>query len=438
MFTIKPVQSCPMTRKSLGIVLMTPELISELAAAVTDKDEWAILLTGERRKGGYEVEVTGYEIPPQERSGGHVSLPEFDLTPDIVGVIHSHHHMGAFFSDIDKPTLNTRFPTSIVIAHGADTYLGFKYLGTGKVQLPCGSTGEIEFKIQPTVGPVVASISQITHLDTDLGDCNRYVDHGDEWNVEFEAACGLKEPRTLKAKAFGTAPTLLDAVAQLARPTLTGLGKQNSSGSAFTQKQIENDPDSRFCKEHKQWDWCEYREKLSTKSSIPNDDTYWCMKHSDWDKCNAPKDESFLKKYENIVVRQSDLSNTGIDQLVYCDSCSTRAPFMDWSCENCGAPYCMTCEGGHYGECPDQEDGLCRCGSVILGNYTYCSQTCLKYYEPVNEVKEIPFPNCAVARMPSGHCLKQCSGEYDCVHKGEVIGSVEGEQQEDGSIIVVG
>lgn len=414
MFKIKPITSCPHSRKSTGIVLMQPSLVAELAAAVTDKDEWAILLHGERRKDGYEVEVKDYSIPPQSRSGGHVSIAEFDLEADVVGVIHSHHSMGSFFSTIDTSTLNPRFPISIVVAHGATMYLGFDYKGTGKVQLPCGSTGEIEFRIQPTEGPVVAEIAQVTHDVANLGDCNKHVDHGDQFYVEFEAACGLKEPRALKAKAFGTEATLLDAVAKLDRPVIVGIGKQYSSGAQLTEKQIREDPDSKWCKEHKAWDWCEFKQRLSAlpSSSVPADNEYWCYEHQDWDNCLIAKSsgggESFLKKYEDIVERQSvsfgdtdyycsntklpksdclcgvhkDHQTTSTEQLVYCDDCLMRAPFMNWSCENCGAPYCQTCEDGHTGPCPEQEGGLCRCGTVIQGDYTYCSQRCLEYFEP--------------------------------------------------------
>src|SRR2546423_1387749 len=114
MFKQQVVTDCPHTRKAQGVVLMSPELISQLAAAVHDVDEWAILLTGERRRQGYEVEVTGYRLPLQKRSGGEVMLPEFDLESDVVGVIHSHHKLGAFFSTTDKTKLNLRFPMSIV------------------------------------------------------------------------------------------------------------------------------------------------------------------------------------------------------------------------------------------------------------------------------------------------------------------------------------
>lgn len=389
MFKIQPIKSCPHSRKSQGIVLMQPSLIAELAAAVTDKDEWAILLHGERRKGGYEVEVTHYSIPPQKRSGGHVDIAEFDLDASVVGVIHSHHHLGAFFSTIDTSTLNPRFPVSIVVAHGATTYLGFDYKGTGKVQLPCGSTGEIEFRIQPTEGPVVAEIAQVTHDALNLGDCNRYVDHGDQFYVEYEAACGLKEPRVLKAKAFGTEATLLDAVAKLDRPAVVGIGSKCSKQSQGTGTV-----------------------QLGEITSIPAEDEYWCHQHQDWDTCYGNKnggdtaDKGWLGKYEAIAERQSESStNGGIDQLTYCDDCALHAPFMDWSCENCGAPYCMTCEDGHTGPCSEQEDGLCRCGTKMDNDYIYCSERCKEYFEPVG---------------------------------GVVVDGVEGEQLTDGSIIVVG
>lgn len=355
---------------------MTPELIAALASAVTDDDEWAIVLTGERRQGGYEVEVTGYHIPPQDRSGGHVSVKEFDLEADVVGVIHSHHSLGAFFSTTDTGTLNPRFPISIVVAHGADKYLGFDYKGIGKVTLPCGSTGEIEFRIQPTTGPVIAAVSQVTHQESDLGDCNRYVDAGDAWHVEYKASCGLSEPRALKQKAFGVETSLLDIVSKLDRSHAV---YQGGTGKGMTQAQIKDDPDSHWCNQHKAWDFCEYNKKWERMSQ-----TSWCNKHQRMDACKSTtastqevptptrtgKDEvdggaseSIQRAHMNVWMGYCEDCDADMEAdpaaliaaLIYCDDCCTHAAFADWSCENCGAPFCMSCDEGHSGVCEEDK-----------------------------------------------------------------------------------
>lgn len=363
-----PVKDCPHTRKAVGIVRMSPTLIAELASAVTDKDEWAIVCQGERLGGGYEVVIKSWSIPPQDRSSGHVSIKEFDLNLEDVLVIHSHHHLGAFFSTIDTSTLNPRFPVSIVVAHGAKTYLGFDYKGTGKVTLPCGSTGEIEFKIQATEGPLINSASKVIHLDNNLGDCKKFSNDADDYHVHHVAVCGLAEKEVLRAAAFGTSATLLEAVAKLDRPVLVNSTKVYSSGSKMTQNQIMEDPDSHWCLEHKKWDWCEYRATLTT---IPSDG-------------GDTADRGWLGKYEELAGRSSTTSST--DE-TWCDDCHNYLPFLDWSCEVCGAPWCRVCEEGHAGPCSDSAEDICRCGAVIGGNFIYCSTTCYEYYEPPVEIK---------------------------------------------------
>lgn len=212
-----PVEECPYTRESHGIVRMSPTMIAELAAAVHDVDEWAIVLQGTREQRGYLVNITGYRVPEQTRSSGHVELPPMDLEPEDVGVIHSHHKLGAFFSTTDTATLNPRFPMSIVIASKRLQYLGFDYKGTGKVTLPCGARAEVEMFIQPTEGPVVHEAVEVAHRAGDLGKCVNYEDKAsDEYHVHYVAACGLEEVETLKADAFGHADVLLDQVKVLA------------------------------------------------------------------------------------------------------------------------------------------------------------------------------------------------------------------------------
>lgn len=387
MISLKPVKDCPHSRKAIGVVSMPPELIAQLAAAVKDTDEWAILLLGERLNNGYEVNVSDYRVPPQSRSGGHVSIDEFDNDAEIVGVVHSHHSMGAFFSGTDTATLNPRFPVSIVIAHGATTYLGFKYLGTGKVILPCGSVGEIEFKIQPLTGPVVASVSQVTHETDNLGDCNRHSDTAeDAFHVRKTASCGLAEPQYLRAAAFGSSSDLLDLVSKLDRPVIVS-GVKSIAGQPMSQAQVKDDPDSDWCKVHSLWDYCSYSAQVSMGNSR------WCKEHSRWNdqhECTKGVVQGFLEKGKEIVERQAGGGTAGPKQLTddreYCFDCGGYDTFEDWVCDTCGAPYCISCGEGHYGPCV-QSEGKCRCGAVIVGNYTYCSEACLGFYEPVSEVE---------------------------------------------------
>lgn len=146
-FKVETVESCPVTRGSSGVMTMTAEQIAMIAGAVRDKIEWMVLLHGERSADGYEVSVQRFTVPVQYRTAGDVELAQdITLPPDCVGVMHSHHRMGAFFSTTDDNELNPRFPSSIVVAI-ANNNLGFNYRACGKVMLPCGAMGLVDFEL---------------------------------------------------------------------------------------------------------------------------------------------------------------------------------------------------------------------------------------------------------------------------------------------------
>ena len=146
-FEIEVVDECPVTKGSSGVLTMTREHIAMIAGAVRDKIEWMVLLHGERSDDGYEVTVQRFTVPAQYRSSGEVELAQDIVLPDdCVGVMHSHHRMGAFFSSTDRNELNPRFPSSIVVAV-ANNNLGFDYRASGKVKLPCGAMGLVDFEL---------------------------------------------------------------------------------------------------------------------------------------------------------------------------------------------------------------------------------------------------------------------------------------------------
>lgn len=314
MFKLKPVKNCPHTRRSVGIVNMSPELISQLAAAVYDVDEWAIVLTGEKHADGYVIDVTGYLVPPQDRSGSNVVVKDVDIDhitgclPDgrrAVGVIHSHHKLGAFFSKTDHDTLNTRFPMSIVVAQNNRTYLGFEYLGTGKVKLPCGSVGEIEFKIQPTTGPIIAEIKRTTHNSIDLGDCNKILDQSpDQFHILNTSACGLQEPLARIANAFGSSQELLDQVKEIPRPA--------PIAPSVRKDHVMVQP---------------------TQQGT----TGWL---------NSLIPDRFKSKREDERTNEGTL---GYDDVYWCEVCKEYDDFWMWECGTCKerSIWCAECEVGH-------------------------------------------------------------------------------------------
>jgi proteasome lid subunit RPN8/RPN11 len=157
MISVKVVEACPYTVAGTGVMRVSHDVLAILAGAIYDKDEWLALLVGTRSADGMDIAVTSLRIPQQERSHASCELAKPEpLAPDVVGVVHSHHSMGAFFSQTDVNTLNPRFPSSLVVAHvkakssEAEGLLGFSYQAEGCVSLPCGSLGTVGFTVIPS------------------------------------------------------------------------------------------------------------------------------------------------------------------------------------------------------------------------------------------------------------------------------------------------
>ena len=156
LFKVPVVESCPYTHVGKGVMKFSHKVLATFAGAVYDRDEWIALLVGTRDESGLTITVTDVRVPSQHRSHASCELQHKEsLPPDVVGVVHSHHTMGVFFSNIDVDTLNTRFPTSIVVGQprhnqsDAEALLGFNYKAEGRVALPCGSMGVVKFTVLP-------------------------------------------------------------------------------------------------------------------------------------------------------------------------------------------------------------------------------------------------------------------------------------------------
>lgn len=238
-FAIKVVDECPVTRGSRGVLSFDAATIAMIAGAVRDNIEWMAFLNGTRSEDGYEVVVEKLTIPTQKRSTGHVELATtMELAADVVGVIHSHHRMGAFFSNTDKNELNPRFPSSIVVAV-ANNNLGFDYKAEGKAKLPCGAVGRVEFAVhvRDVDQRFAATVVRGEHGDG-LGDCTAYTTDQGDYLVKATAACGLT--RTVdRPMVFGVGGG--EEMLEVVRKQTVATPKYNYSGwkggQSYTPKQ---------------------------------------------------------------------------------------------------------------------------------------------------------------------------------------------------------
>lgn len=210
MIGIRVVTQCPHTQAATGIMHINHKVLGIIAGAVWDQNEWMAFLIGTRSPDGLQVMVTDLRAPYQIRGHGNCeTVTEEPLAADVVGVIHSHHSMGAFFSETDNTKLNPRFPTSIVVSqpkYGAPsehTLLGFSYKAEGKIVLSCGTPGIINFIVQPMPmvedWPVVEAATRGTVKPGPLFGCPHTTQVVNSIYQTTNAKCGLTTTEPMKA-----------------------------------------------------------------------------------------------------------------------------------------------------------------------------------------------------------------------------------------------
>ena len=107
--------------------------------------EWLGYLVG--TIGNKSVFVSELSIPPhREASGASAEAEPFNIPENCVGVIHSHHSMGAFHSGTDQNFVDKNFPVSITVACKGGRQLEFD--AVSYIITPCGkaSTGKSAVK----------------------------------------------------------------------------------------------------------------------------------------------------------------------------------------------------------------------------------------------------------------------------------------------------
>lgn len=259
MFKRQIVKSCPVVKASRAVMRVPADLVREWNGLLrAERDcEWLALLTGTRSEDGLLVEIDGMIIPQnQERSVGMVKLPEGDEPDGVVGVIHSHHSMGAKFSGIDWSTLNNRFWSSIVISYALDSvtdnerwWMGFDYEAVAQFKLPCGSLGMVEMEVEVVGAPENTFIKkwpkkgteELTPWVDDAGDCpNTKVEMIDEWRASWKMDCGLESADISPIQgALGETTSLLSELppAKVWQPALTPKGKGDKGWTTVDERQ---------------------------------------------------------------------------------------------------------------------------------------------------------------------------------------------------------
>jgi hypothetical protein len=98
--------------------------------------EWLAYMKGRiSKEGNFHIEDL-YVPPHASASGGSAEAEPFTQPKNCLGVMHSHHHMGAFHSGTDDSHVDRNYPLSITVAFGQGKALTFSAISFNKT--PCG------------------------------------------------------------------------------------------------------------------------------------------------------------------------------------------------------------------------------------------------------------------------------------------------------------
>lgn len=102
--------------------------------------EWLGYLLGEHHVQEDSYEISGMLIPEQEVTAASVDVIGDYWRKDIVGTVHSHHRMGAFFSGTDDTYVAANHAITIVVADS-----GWKV--KARKHLPCGAYTHVDAEL---------------------------------------------------------------------------------------------------------------------------------------------------------------------------------------------------------------------------------------------------------------------------------------------------
>ena len=108
--------NCSLTPKPDIFIEPIPKDKIDILMEEYSHQEWLGYLVGRIAETG-NFFVEDIVIPPHaEASGASAEAEPFNIPENCIGIIHSHHGMGAFHSGTDRSYVDKNFPTSITVA----------------------------------------------------------------------------------------------------------------------------------------------------------------------------------------------------------------------------------------------------------------------------------------------------------------------------------
>ncbi len=131
----EPAIQCSLVKSPTTYLEPTARQKIQLLMDEYTHQEWLAYLRGRISK-RENIFVEDILVPPHsEVSSGSAEAEPFHIPKDCVGIIHSHHSMGAFHSGTDQSYVDKNFPVSITVSKDAN---GLTYDAICYSKTPCG------------------------------------------------------------------------------------------------------------------------------------------------------------------------------------------------------------------------------------------------------------------------------------------------------------
>lgn len=140
---IDTVKDCSKAPKDDDLIVYIKPLVKRKIDLLMDKyknREWLAYLFGEV---GEQIIIEDMDVPKQRATAARVDEVEYKVPEGkrVIGVIHSHHSMGATFSGTDDTWINMNHDISILVAH---TGIQSRVRWTA----PCGAKKAVKAKVR--------------------------------------------------------------------------------------------------------------------------------------------------------------------------------------------------------------------------------------------------------------------------------------------------
>lgn len=144
----RKLRNCPLAKKE---TVMISKIVQDKVSRLNNRMgslEWMVYTIGNKKN--EQIEIRDVIIPRQVVTGVSVRPLDFPFVNGIIGTIHSHHGMGAFFSGQDHAHLQNNHDVTIVVS-------GEDYKVSTRVIAPCGNDVGMDSELVLKDSIVIAS-----------------------------------------------------------------------------------------------------------------------------------------------------------------------------------------------------------------------------------------------------------------------------------------